>query len=351
MLAGLPGKLTISVRPRIPATPLESIQWRVCSREPARSASAIPGASRSITARLASGVRSLGAKPVPPVVRIRSQRSESAQWQRRASITSRVSGSSSTPATSAPIASANSASFGPLSSVLSPRALDVEMLRTAARTSPLGDEAVLAPPAAAATAYLLEQLDALDQHPALETLDHVVHRQSGNGGRGHGLHLDPGAAHDAGLGKNPNRARRGVDGDAHVGERARERVREGDQLARALGGLDPGEAGGAHDISLGRVSTLHGRGGLRRHAHERLRPREALALGLGADVHHAGGAGVVEVREPLAHGKTPSTQRASPSRGSRFQIGASRLIRSIASRAPAKAASRCAADAATITLV
>ena len=78
MLFGLPGKLMISVRLRMPATARESIQLAVCGREAARIASAIPGASRSITARVASGVTSSGEKPVPPVVRTRSQTSLSA---------------------------------------------------------------------------------------------------------------------------------------------------------------------------------------------------------------------------------------------------------------------------------
>ena len=45
----------------------------------ARSASAMPGASRSITARVASGVTSRGPRPVPPVVRITSTVPASAQ--------------------------------------------------------------------------------------------------------------------------------------------------------------------------------------------------------------------------------------------------------------------------------
>ena len=42
--------------------------WRRLS---ARIASAIPGASRSITARVASGVTSSGVRPVPPVVKMK----------------------------------------------------------------------------------------------------------------------------------------------------------------------------------------------------------------------------------------------------------------------------------------
>ena len=78
MLFGLPGKLTISVRPRMPATAAREHPVAACARgDAARIASAMPGASRSITARVASGVTSSGAKPVPPVVSTRSQRSAS----------------------------------------------------------------------------------------------------------------------------------------------------------------------------------------------------------------------------------------------------------------------------------
>ncbi len=58
---GLPGRLMIRVRPRVPATPRESMPKGVCCRLMARIASAIPGASRSRTAFVASGVTSRGA--------------------------------------------------------------------------------------------------------------------------------------------------------------------------------------------------------------------------------------------------------------------------------------------------
>ena len=57
----------------MPATPREVIHIAVCSREAERIASPKPGASRSITSRVASGVTSSGAKPVPPVVRTSAQ--------------------------------------------------------------------------------------------------------------------------------------------------------------------------------------------------------------------------------------------------------------------------------------
>ena len=53
---------------RAPATARESAAIGVCASPVARISSARPGASRSITARVASGVTSRGPKPVPPVV-------------------------------------------------------------------------------------------------------------------------------------------------------------------------------------------------------------------------------------------------------------------------------------------
>jgi hypothetical protein len=75
---GLPGKFTISVLPRIPAVARDSIACGVTSRLEARMASANPGAARSITALVASGVTSLGLNPVPPLVNRMSSSPESA---------------------------------------------------------------------------------------------------------------------------------------------------------------------------------------------------------------------------------------------------------------------------------
>ena len=64
-----PGRFTIRVRPATPATPRERIADGTPAAAPAaRSASAIPGTSRSITRLVISGVRSPGVSPVPPVV-------------------------------------------------------------------------------------------------------------------------------------------------------------------------------------------------------------------------------------------------------------------------------------------
>src|SRR5690242_18068084 len=62
---GDPGRLTISVRPRVPLTPRDSAARGNDVRLSTRSRSAIPGASRSSTAWVASGVtsRALGHEP------------------------------------------------------------------------------------------------------------------------------------------------------------------------------------------------------------------------------------------------------------------------------------------------
>jgi len=67
----LPGRLIIKVLRRTPATARESIDRLVFFKLSILMASASPGTSRSITARVASGVLSRGLKPVPPVVNIR----------------------------------------------------------------------------------------------------------------------------------------------------------------------------------------------------------------------------------------------------------------------------------------
>lgn len=69
---GLPGKFIIKVFPLITDTPLDSIPFGVISQDLALIYSEIPGALRSATSIVASGVQSLGENPVPPDVSIRS---------------------------------------------------------------------------------------------------------------------------------------------------------------------------------------------------------------------------------------------------------------------------------------
>ena len=69
---GLPGRLTISVRLRIPLAARLNIVRFVNCKLYARIASGIPGTIRSATASVASGITSRGENPVPPVVKSRS---------------------------------------------------------------------------------------------------------------------------------------------------------------------------------------------------------------------------------------------------------------------------------------
>ena len=62
----------------MPAAARESMALGVTAREACRMASAIPGAARRHTASVASGVTSLGEKPVPPLVTIRAVSAPSA---------------------------------------------------------------------------------------------------------------------------------------------------------------------------------------------------------------------------------------------------------------------------------
>jgi hypothetical protein len=83
-------RLTTSVEPRTPAAPRERRPCGVFAIESARNACAIPGASRSSTSRVASGVTSRGASPVPPVVR--TSRADRASSRTAAAISTRSSG-------------------------------------------------------------------------------------------------------------------------------------------------------------------------------------------------------------------------------------------------------------------
>ena len=69
---GLPGKLTIKQPDLTPETDLLSTAKGVCEKVCILMISDIPGTSISRISFVASGVRSLGPKPVPPVDRIKS---------------------------------------------------------------------------------------------------------------------------------------------------------------------------------------------------------------------------------------------------------------------------------------
>ena len=68
---GDPGRLMIKHEPLVPPTCLESIAVGTYLREIDRILSPNPGSTLSHTDNVASGVTSLGAGPVPPVVKIK----------------------------------------------------------------------------------------------------------------------------------------------------------------------------------------------------------------------------------------------------------------------------------------
>ena len=110
---GLPGRLMISVFLRMPVTILDNMACGVILRLAARMASARPGASRSMTARVASGVTSRGEKPVPPVVRMTSISPLSAQEISISRMADSSSGRSDCLTTDQPSAWIRFASAGP----------------------------------------------------------------------------------------------------------------------------------------------------------------------------------------------------------------------------------------------
>src|SRR5690349_23966578 len=124
-----PGRLTTSAEPATPAVPRESKPCGVFAIESARSACAIPGASRSSTSRVASGVTSRGARPVPPVVRTR--RDEAASALIAAAISSRSSGTTRR-STSYPSPRSSSSSASPLRSSRVPATTPSDTVSTAA---------------------------------------------------------------------------------------------------------------------------------------------------------------------------------------------------------------------------
>jgi hypothetical protein len=121
----------------MPHTARDSDASGVSSRLRNRINSASPGASRSITARVASGVLSRGANPVPPVVRIKFTSPRSAYSLSLAEIKSRSSDRISETATRAPSFSSSVTTAGPDRSSRSPREAESLIVNTAATISTL----------------------------------------------------------------------------------------------------------------------------------------------------------------------------------------------------------------------
>ena len=114
-----PGRFTTTVRPATPARARLSAAVGVAARPAVRIASATPGSSWSSTARVASGVRSPGFTPVPPVVM--STDGDPATAPRMASATS-ASATTTGASTSKPRSWSQSTMTGPVVSSAEPAA-------------------------------------------------------------------------------------------------------------------------------------------------------------------------------------------------------------------------------------
>src|SRR5258705_3586798 len=128
-----PGRLTMSVRPRTPAMPRLSAARGKLSPVTARNRSAMPGASRSSAARVASGVTSRGLSPVPPVVSTRSATSPSHQATSWRAMGTTPSLTTVRAARSPRIVETHAAAASPEPSARSPRDVASEMVSTATR--------------------------------------------------------------------------------------------------------------------------------------------------------------------------------------------------------------------------
>src|SRR5262245_17938067 len=148
-----PGRLTITVRPATPARPLDSIAVGTPAATPyARIASARPGISYDSTARVRSGVWSVGLTPVPPVVTTASAPDSTAS--RSARSTGSPSGTTSGSPTSKPHSRKASTINGPPVSAYTPAAARLDAVTTTARGrappgvmgQPVLDQSPLLPP-------------------------------------------------------------------------------------------------------------------------------------------------------------------------------------------------------------
>ena len=208
MLFGLPGKLTISVRPRMPATARDSIQLRgVRPRRRAHrlgdagSLAVDHGASR--LGRHVVGREAGAAGRQDEVAALRCRRSGAAPTRSCAA----RRGRSRSPAISAPSSRANSASAGPLSSAPWP---------SAQRGADRDDRGAHPQPQVTALAssrrlppVFSSRATSLDRDAALDALDHVVDGQRGDRAGGQRLHLDAGPGGRARLADERDGARRG----------------------------------------------------------------------------------------------------------------------------------------------
>src|SRR5215207_8276792 len=172
-----------------------------------------------------------------------------------------------------------------------------EALQTEVGVEPFGRAAV----GAAAPSCLFPQGDVADDHAAVDRLAHVVDGEARDRAGGHRLHLDAGAVDGLDLRLDLDV----VVFDAEVDEhRAYQQwVAQGDQIGRALGGLDARHARDGEHVALGdRTARYEGRG-IRAHVYAPARDGASVGGILRRDVDHASPAEWIEVREPaVGHG-------------------------------------------------
>ena len=128
-------------------------------------------------------------------------------------------------------------------------------------------------------------------------LRHVVDGEARDGDRRERLHLD--ACLRRRLGYRSDLDRRVAGFCLHADMRERQWMAERDQLARPLGGHDPGHFRAGERVALGQLAQAADC--FRRHTDSCRRDRASPLVRLAADVDHVHTTGVVEMREVLAH--------------------------------------------------
>jgi hypothetical protein len=137
-------------------------------------------------------------------------------------------------------------------------------------------------------ASFAEEGDRFDDDRFLDRFGHVVERQCGNAGGGHGFHFDPGFGVDSDGGFDA------VAGEGRVGDQIdadfldREGMAKGDEIAGLLGGHDSGDAGGGEDVTFRGVTGLDRREGGGQHFDQGDGGGFAAGAGFGRNVHHVG---------------------------------------------------------------
>src|SRR5690242_4263497 len=183
-----PGRLTTTVVPIRPASPRESTAVGTPWRTPyARIASASPGISASRSGRVTSGVRSVGVRPVPPVVS--TTRAPPTTSAETASPTGSPSGTTNGSAQVKPSEVRKATRRGPVAAAYTPAAARLEATTTAARMLIAGSSVEVSrlPTGLRQHAYVG------DHRPLVDRLDHVDHGEPRDRDSGEGLHLDSGA--------------------------------------------------------------------------------------------------------------------------------------------------------------